>query len=59
MLNYCKKNEKAFREYVKLNPQCTKEEWDKYAQENCLFSANTLRFHANAKTFEKLKEKLS
>ena len=45
MLNYYRKSEKAFREYVKLNPQCTKEEWDKYAQENCLYSANTLMFH--------------
>lgn len=48
MLNYYKyykKNEKAFREYIKLNPCCSKEEWDKYAQENCLYSANTLMFH--------------
>ena len=45
MLNYYKKSERAFKEYVKKNPQCTKEEWDKYAQENCLFSANTLTFH--------------
>lgn len=45
MLNYYKKNEKAFAKYIKLNSQCTKEEWDKYAQENCLFSANTLMFH--------------
>ena len=45
MLNYYKKSEKAFAKYIKLNPHCTKEEWDKYAQENCLFSANTLMFH--------------
>ena len=45
MLNYYKKSEKAFREYIKLNPCCSKEEWDKYAQENCLYSANTLMFH--------------
>ena len=45
MLNYYKKSEKAFKEYVKRNPNCSKEEWDKYAQENCLFSANTLMFH--------------
>ncbi len=44
MLNYYRKSEKAFKEYVKKNPQCTKEEWDKYAQDNCLFSANTLMF---------------
>ena len=45
MLKYYKKTEKAFREYVKENPYCTKAEWDKYAQDNCLFSANTLMFH--------------
>lgn len=44
MLNYYKKSEKAFKEYIKINLYCTKEEWDKYAQENCLFSANTLMF---------------
>ena len=45
MLNYYKKTEKFFKKYIKENPYCTKEEWDKYAQENCLFSANTLMFH--------------
>ena len=45
MLNYYKRSEKAFKEYVKKNPNCTKEEWDRYAQDNCLFSANILMFH--------------
>lgn len=45
MINYYKRSEKAFREYVKQNPYCTKQEWDTYAQKNCLFSANTLMFH--------------
>lgn len=45
MLNYYRKSEKEFKEYVKINPNCTKEEWNEYAQENCLFSANTLMFH--------------
>ena len=59
MINYYKKSEKAFKEYIKKNPNCTKKEWDNYAQENCLFSANTLMFHTNTKSFEKLKQKLS
>lgn len=58
MINYYKKSEKAFKEYIKKNPQCTKEEWDKYAQDNCLFSAFTLATHKNAKDFEELKRKI-
>ena len=45
MINSYKKSLKAFKKYVKKNPNSTKEGWDKYAQENCLFSANTLMFH--------------
>ncbi len=45
MINYYKKSKKAFKEFVKKNPHSTKEEWEQYAQENCLFSANTLMFH--------------
>ena len=45
MINYYKRSEKAFIKYIKENPNCTKIEWDKYAQDNCLFSANTLMFH--------------
>lgn len=45
MINYYKKSLKAFKKYIKKNPNCTKDRWDKYAQENCLFSANTLMFH--------------
>ena len=59
MINYYKRSEKAFKEYIKRNPNCTKEEWDKYAQDNCLFSDNTLMFHVNSKSFENLKQKLS
>lgn len=58
MLNYYKKSKKAFKEYVKKNPNCNKEEWDKYAQENCLFSAFTLATHKNAKDFEELKRRI-
>lgn len=45
MINYYKKSEKAFKNYIKRNPNATKEEWDKYAQENCLYSSQTLMFH--------------
>lgn len=45
MINYYKRSKKAFKKYIKANPYCTKDEWDKYAKENCLFSANTLMFH--------------
>ena len=58
MINYYKKSEKVFKEYIKENPDCTKEGWDKYAQENCLFSAFTLATHKNAKNFEELKRKI-
>ena len=59
MINYYKKSEKAFKNYIKRNPNATKEEWDKYAYDNCLFSSNVLEFHNNVNTFEKLKKKLS
>lgn len=58
MINYYKRSEKAFKEYIKKNPHCTKAEWDKYAQENCLFSAFTLQTHKNAKDFKELKRKI-
>ena len=58
MMNPYKKSLKAFKEYIKKNLNCNKEEWDQYAQENCLFSANTLMFHTNAKDFEELKRKI-
>lgn len=45
MINYYKKSEKAFKNFIKKNPHCSKEEWDIYAQKNCLLSANTLMFH--------------
>lgn len=57
MLNYYKRSIKAFKNYIKENPYCIKEDWDKYAQDNCLFSAQTLMFHLNIKNFEELKSK--
>ncbi len=58
-MNCYKKSRKIFKERIKENKNISKIEWDKFAQENCLFSANTLMFHVDAKSFEDLKEKLS
>ena len=45
MIECYKRSKKAFKEFIKQYPQCVKYEWDRYAQDNCLFSANTLMFH--------------
>lgn len=58
-MNYYEKSKKEFKKKIKENRNINKEEWDKFAQENCLFSANTLMFHVDAKSFEDLKEKHS
>lgn len=58
-MNCYEKSKQKFKKKINENKNINREEWDKYAQKNCLFSANTLRFHLNAKTFENLKEKLS
>lgn len=52
-------SKKVFKDKIKENKNISKEEWDKFAQDNCLFSANTLMFHNDATSFEDLKEKLS
>lgn len=46
-----------FKNTLKQNPDITREEWDIYAHENCLFSAFTLEAHANVYNFEDLKKK--
>lgn len=56
-MNYYKKSLKEFKRVLKKNKNITKEEWDKYAHENCLFSSFTLEAHADAENFEKLKKK--
>ena len=58
-MNYYEKSKKMFKKKLKENKEILKIEWDKFAQENCLFSANTLMSHVNANSFEDLKEKLS
>lgn len=59
MINYYIKSKNALKKILKKNRNITKKEWDIYAHENGLFSANTLMFHNDIGTFEKLKEKLS
>lgn len=58
-MNYYERSKRIFVNKLKENRNITKEEWDNYAQENCLFSANTIMFHTNVESFEKLKEKFS
>lgn len=55
-MNYYKKSLKEFKRKLKENKNITKEEWDKYAHENCLFSSFTLEAHDDAENFEKLKK---
>ena len=45
MMNYYKNSIKEFKKYIKRNPYCSRAEWDKYANENNLFSAFTLESH--------------
>lgn len=59
MNNYYERSKNILKEKIKENKNITKEEWDKYAFDNCLFSSNVLEFHNKVNTFEKLKEKLS
>lgn len=58
MKNYYKESKKEFIKYIRKNPYCTREEWDNYAHENCLFSAFTLECHINAYSYEELKRKM-
>lgn len=55
-MNYYKKSLKEFKRKLKENKNITREEWDKYAYENCLFSAFTLEVHNNVDNFEDLKK---
>lgn len=57
MRSYLKENEKEFIKYIKKNPFCTREEWDNYAKNNGLYSANTLRAHLITEETEELIKK--
>lgn len=55
-MNYYKRSLKEFKRTLKKNKKITKEEWDKYAMENNLFSSITLEAHADVYNFEHLKK---
>lgn len=55
-MNYYKKSLREFKRVLKKNKNITKEEWDKYAEENCLFSSFTLEAHRAVNNFEELKK---
>ena len=57
MINYYEKSKKAFIKYINENPNVSREEWDEYAHENCLFSAFTICCHEiDESTSRKLQE---
>lgn len=55
-MNIYKRSFKQFRKMVRKNPNITKEEWDKYAMENMLYSFITLEAHTDTYSFQELKE---
>lgn len=55
-MNYYKKSLKEFKRKLRENKNITREEWDMYAHENCLFSSFTLEAHNNVDNFEDLKK---
>lgn len=44
-MNFYEKSKKEFKRYIKQNPYISRENWDKYAHENCLASSITLEAH--------------
>lgn len=58
-MNCFGKSKKVFKRIMKANKEMMKVEWHKFAQDNYLFSANTLLLLVEARSFEDLKEILS
>lgn len=54
-MNYYLKSLREFKRVLKKNKNITKEEWDKYANENIFFSSMTLQAHKDVRDFESLK----
>lgn len=44
-MNFYKKSKKEFKRCIRENPYLNREEWDRYAQKNCLASSVTLEAH--------------
>ena len=57
-MNIYKRSFKQFKKIVRKNPTITKEEWDKFAMENVLYSFVTLEAHTDTYSFEELKCKI-
>ncbi|MCI8616831.1 MAG: hypothetical protein HFJ60_00970 [Clostridia bacterium] len=57
MKNYYRESKKEFKKYIRKNPYCTRNEWDNYAHENCLFSAFTISCHELTDNTLKILEK--
>lgn len=49
---------KVLKNKLKKEPNLSKEEWDEYAKNNQLFSANTIYAHEDVLNWEQLKKKL-
>lgn len=54
-MNYYIRSLKEFKRKLKENSEMTKEEWDKYAHDNCFFSSTTLEAHFDVCSFNVLK----
>lgn len=57
VMNYYKRSLKEFKRKLRENKNITKDEWNKYAIENNLFSSFTLEAHQDAEDFDDLKKK--
>ena len=54
-MNIYKKSFKQLKKTVRKNPNITKDEWDKFAMAEMLYSSTTLEAHTDTWTFEELK----
>ena len=54
-MNWYKRSIIKFKKVIKKNPKITRDEWDKFAQQNCYFSSITLEAHNDVYDFEDLK----
>lgn len=55
-MNYYLRSLKELKKKLKENRKLTKEEWDKYAQDNQFFSSITLEAHYDVYDFDVLKK---
>lgn len=55
--NVYKESYKQFKKLLKYNKKMSKEEWDKYAEENALYPSTTFCIREDEFDWEKLKKK--